>query len=564
MKPIQRIIFCLLLGSFFALASAKTRLTVSITGVPKPIQQNISDYLEQKQLDEKDTTKIMIKEQYFLNIEYIKQAMQPFGYFNPTIQPSLRKEKDHYIAQYVIQPGTAVTYQKITYNAGTNSKWIPSNAIRKGQVFTTEGYQKTKTALVHAATKAGYIYADINDSYVTIDEASHSAIAHIILHPGKRYRFGDILFNSPYVDYNFLVKYAPFAPGDYYNVEQVEAFSNNVEKSQLFKSAQVIPRPDKEATVGDRVHIDMNAHMKPKNEYQVGIGFDTDQYLQATFSAKNNYVTREGATSKMTIKAGASEIDAKVNYNTPGEDPINNSEIYALRVNTNDDKEVGHSNYIQTSITNRVYHHPFIIEKSLNLHYEKSEPSDGDNYYSTLIYPELGLFSDTTHRGKLRYNWSANILAAARGLASTVNIIQGTWKSKVAYSVTDWLELTSKLQLGAIITNDFDAVPLSFQFAAGGANSIRAYGYNSIGPGKILRVASTELQFRLYKSLHWGVFADVGTVSNAIDTGKYYIGVGPALQWKSPVGNANVSLAFPINDADNKSWRLQFSFSPHL
>lgn len=561
---IRRIFFSLLLVGFSVLAFAQSQLKVRITGVSEPIQQNILAFLEQKQPDIKNQTDITIKEQYFLNIEYIKEAMQPFGYFNPTVKPSLRKEKDGYQAKYTIKSGMPVTYHKVTYNGGVNRKWIPRNAIRKGQVFNAERYQKTKTALVLAATKAGYIYADIKDSYVTIDAANHRAIAHIILHPGKRYHFGNILFSSPYVDYDFLLRYAPFSPGDYYNFEKIEQFSKNLERSQIFKSAKVSPKPDQESAVGNQVHIDVNARMKPKNEYQVGLGFDTDQYLQSTFSVINNYVTQEGATSKIIVKAGTSEIDAKVNYITPGQDPVNSSEIYTLRVNTNDDKEVGYSNYIQTSITERTYQKPLTVEKSLNLHYEKSEPTNGDNYYSTLVYPELTLFSDTIHIKKLRYNWNAGILATAKGLASTVNMLRGTWTSKIAYPIIDALELTSTLQLGVITADDFDAVPLSFQFAAGGANSIRAYAYNAIGPGKILRIISTELHYRFYERLYWGIFADVGTVSNAFDTGKYYTGIGPSLQWQSPVGNANVSLAFPINDADNKSWRLQFSFSPHL
>jgi translocation and assembly module TamA len=564
MKSIIRALFSLFIMLLCATICAKPQLTVSITGIPKPVYENISSYLKQKQPDTKNITDIMIKEQYFLNIEYIKEAMQPFGYFNPTIQSSLRQEKGRYIARYIIKPGTPVTYQKITYNAGTNPKWIPKDAIRKGQIFTSEGYQKTKTDLVHAATKAGYIYADIGDSYVTIDEANYSATAHMILHPGKRYRFGDIGFSSPYIDYDFLVKYAPFAPGDYYSLAQVEQFSKNLKRSGLFKSAVVIPKPDKETAPGDRVRINVNQRLKPKNEYQVGVGYDTDQYFQGTFSVINNYVTTEGANSNMTVKLGASELDAKINYSTPGEDPINSSEIYSFRINTNDDKEIGYSNYIQTSVTKRVYHQPFSIEKSLNLHYEKSEPNDADSYYSTLVYPEVGFFSDTMHRGKLRYSWNSSVLAAAKGLASTVNIIRGTWNSTAAYPLTDWMELSAKLQLGVIMTDDFDAVPLSFQFAAGGANSIRAYSYNSIGPGKILRVINTELMFHLYKELYLGGFADVGTVSNAIDAGKYYIGVGPTLQWKSVVGNANLSIAFPVDDPDNKSWRLQFSFTPHL
>ena len=77
-----------------------------------------------------------------------------------------------------------------------------------------------------------------------------------------------------------------------------------------------------------------------------------------------------------------------------------------------------------------------------------------------------------------------------------------------------------RLKVGAIYAGaSRDQVPLSRRFYAGGANSIRGYAYNSLGPmgangalvgGDGLLEASTELRFPLKGGLRGVAFVDVG------------------------------------------------------
>lgn len=57
-------------------------------------------------------------------------------------------------------------------------------------------------------------------------------------------------------------------------------------------------------------------------------------------------------------------------------------------------------------------------------------------------------------------------------------------------------------------------LPLSLQLFAGGVSSVRGYGYNSIGPGRNLVVASSEVQQRIIGAFYLAGLVDAGVVAN--------------------------------------------------
>ena len=106
-------------------------------------------------------------------------------------------------------------------------------------------------------------------------------------------------------------------------------------------------------------------------------------------------------------------------------------------------------------------------------------------------------------------------------------------------------------------------------FQAGGANSIRGFANDSVGPADYLFgregvvVVNQELRYRHASGLGGVVFYDAGnTFATLADVSlKMRHAVGAGLRWSSPVGLLRVDVGFPLARRQGESaYKVFFSF----
>ena len=105
-------------------------------------------------------------------------------------------------------------------------------------------------------------------------------------------------------------------------------------------------------------------------------------------------------------------------------------------------------------------------------------------------------------------------------------------------------------------TGSAEKIPASLRFRAGGTDSIRGYGFQSIGtrkgasvlPAKYLGTASLEYQYWFKPDWGAAVFWDTGTATDNLDGVKLYHGVGVGARWRSPVGPVQLDVGYGIQD----------------
>ena len=114
----------------------------------------------------------------------------------------------------------------------------------------------------------------------------------------------------------------------------------------------------------------------------------------------------------------------------------------------------------------------------------------------------------------------------------------------------------------------------SLNFFAGGSQSIRGYGYQSIGNeldvqgedgtvrrlvvgGERLLTASAEYQYSFSQSWRGALFVDAG---DAFDEGEFNLNVGAGfgVHYVTQIGAIRLELANPVTD-DNPSWRVHLA-----
>ena len=128
-----------------------------------------------------------------------------------------------------------------------------------------------------------------------------------------------------------------------------------------------------------------------------------------------------------------------------------------------------------------------------------------------------------------------------------------------------------RVQAGGIATTDFESIPPSLRFFAGGDQSVRGYDYQSLSPknnqgdrigGRYLVAGSAEYQYSIAEKWRLATFVDQGNSFNSLEFPSLKTGVGIGVRWVSPVGPLRLDLARALDD--DGGFRLHFSMGPEL
>jgi translocation and assembly module TamA len=125
----------------------------------------------------------------------------------------------------------------------------------------------------------------------------------------------------------------------------------------------------------------------------------------------------------------------------------------------------------------------------------------------------------------------------------------------------------ARVEAGQVFVHSRIAVPDTILFRAGGDNSVRGYGYRTLGPringvvvgGRVETTASVELEHPLtdrLPSLFGALFVDAGNAADRWNDLRPVVGVGTGLHYRSPVGPLRLDVAYGV---DEQRWRLHLS-----
>jgi len=233
-----------------------------------------------------------------------------------------------------------------------------------------------------------------------------------------------------------------------------------------------------------------------------------------------------------------------------------------------------------------------IIETRLSLAFQR-EQRDVDQTISPAAAPVNNAARDAL---ALNYSWTwrnvdnvldprsgqvinAQIGGGAKALLSDQNFVRGIFKIQQYWTVFKRDLFTVRFEGGITAAESRVGVPEEFLFRAGGAQSIRGYGYQSVGVsegnatvgGRYLVAGTAEYVHWLStpatgpsnaQSLpKWGVavFYDVGRANDSPkELFPLLSGVGIGARWRSPAGPLALDLAYSVRD---KKVRPVFSIS---
>lgn len=541
---------------------AADQLAVNILGLSEPLERNVRAMLTMAR-QPAGADKAALDLAAARAPGEIRTALQPFGYYRPKISASLTRRNGDWVAEYRVDPGPPIHLSAVDVSLIGEALAEPDMRIladrfplKAGDVLDHALYEQGRDALQSQATELGFFDARFTAREVRVDLRRYEARISLHLDSGRRYRFGDLTFSDTPLEPGLLERFARFKPDEPYRASAVLAMQKSLLNSGYFSQADIVPRPD-QARDG-RMPLDVGLDMVPRNRIDLGGGYGTDTGPRVSLGYRNRYLNDWGHTFQASAKLSLiwNQIDAI--YAIPLTDPERDQLAFTSKLGL-ENTVAGRAKVIRGGVRHGTTR--WDLREVLALDYLRETFNIGyGNQTTDLLIPSANytwLSSDDAIFPRQGMRIDGNVAGSLEGAGSQLSFARFRLYSKGVYSLNDENRLIARGQLGAMLTNDFNRMPITERFYAGGAPTVRGYRLFEISPvnalgnrtgGRNLAVASLEYDRALFGD--WGIaaFSDVGYVSNDL-TGPVKTGVGLGARWRSPVGPVRLDVGVPLAKA---------------
>ena len=575
----QRMLLVLLACLYSTTLFAQVSVTVNISGIDATLENNVRLFLSIEQQKEHP----LISEGRLQRLhkkapQEIANALQPFGYYQAVIKSELAQPTPgQWLATYIIDSGPTLPIGEFNLKISDEMREDPEfqalinkPPLRKGAAFNHLEYEDFKASLAKLAAERGYFKACFVEHRVEIDLAANEARIHLHYDGGPRYHFGEVQLKQDALEPKLLRHYIPFEKGSPYTLYQLLGLQQALNDSDYFRTVEVSPaQPQDNST---EIPISVTLTPRKPNRYSFGLGYGTDTGARAKFGWEKPLLNRHGHRVNTEAKVSQIGYSLGAHYRVPVLNPRTDQIIYSAGVvNEKTDSSDSTVRTIGASLNRG----RGAWREALSLNYQKEEyviANEKDD--SSLLMP--GVNWSRTWGSDFIYTldglrFDIGLRGANKELLSDTSFFQLTGGIKTITSLGRHNRVIARGRLGSTITDEFQQLPSSVRFFAGGAQSVRGYAYQSLGPkddkgeivgGKNLMIGSIELEHKFDNK--WGIalFYDAG---NAIDdiADKLERGAGFGLRWQSPVGPVRIDMASAVSK-EGQPWRLHINIGPDL
>jgi translocation and assembly module TamA len=586
MRRISRLtLLPLLLAPWLAHAGVQ----LSVDGVDDPLKLAVTSGVDISQYANRDVSEAQVKRLYKQALDQAKSALEPYGYYEATVQGQLEPVGTDWRVTLHVTPGPPVTVTSVNLKLDETATAIP--AIRrakrnienlKGQTLNHGEYDSTRDALSGALTANGFLDARLVTHRVEVNRAERTAAIQLAWEAGPRYRFGDVHFEGSQFKPGFLQRYVPFKSGDYFAQDKLLQLQQALNGADYFSVVNVLPDVDDKNNGVVAVKVELVP--AKRTIYTGGPFIGTDTGVGVRVGSERRWVNRSGHKWKNELVLAQNLKTLSTLYSVPLPGPNQRSFNYGATYRDSD-TDTSHSKTLELVANETRQWHGWVrtiglhaLDGTFTVGQKNGEPDNApgiEHGRSDLFYPEVSLSRKSGDNPIfVRSGWSLTFAARSTvgGLLSDASFSQVTADAKWITSFWGRNRLILRGTAGATWTNDFSDLPPQLRFFAGGDRSVRGYSYQSIGPknsygrvvgGKNLLVGSTEVEHYFTKNWGMAAFVDAG---NAFDNTDYRpkIGAGLGVRWLSPVGMIRVDLGTPVNNPDEHGVELHVVIGPDL
>jgi translocation and assembly module TamA len=560
---------------------------VELEGLNDEQSEAVRASLELDGYEKRDISPAELRAAYSEADEQIRQALEPFGYYDTEVDKSLSGDPNEgWKAKFVVKPGEPAIVRRADVEVrgeGKEQRRV-AEAVRNfepkaGARLDHAAYEASKAVIETSLRGSGYLDARPVQKRVIVRPEERAAEVDLHYESGQRYKFGAVRFSgdAPFPE-SFLDDFVPWRKDAYFNSEQMLNLQQRLVDADYFELVSVQPALDEKKD--GTVPIDVLLRRDERTVYTGEVYYSTDFGGGVRVGAERRWLNRKGHKADIQAEYSQRLQEAAFHYQIPR--PSREDRSYDFGVAYRDETtDISRSQNFQfaASRSEKRWHG---FTRTLGLKYlvgdfEIGQDEEELEFGSSKLLWAEGSLSRRRVNDRLAprkgYQFDFGLRLASEALVSDTDIAQtwvrGTWL--LPQGERNRFRLRG--ELGAMTVGDFHALPPDLRFFAGGDRSVRGFDYHEIGEvnangliigGEYLAVVSGEYEY--YFNEDWGaaVFVDAG---DAFSEGfSLNVGAGVGLRWKSPLGPIRLDVGFPVQSdlPTEQGWRLHVLLGPDI
>ncbi|MGD8619096.1 MAG: autotransporter assembly complex family protein [Gammaproteobacteria bacterium] len=572
---------------------AAARVEIGISGLDKELRENVLAHLGIARLVQQPgflpltqgeadhpalaVTETNVRRLHRQATREIRDALQPFGYYEPVIDAQLSHDGDTWRAEYHIDAGPPTRIEQLDIQIsgpGQADERILSarqaSQLQQGKRLLHSEYETTKEKLLQAALASGYLDARYQRAELQVYKARHQAQIHLLLDTGPRYFFGPISIEQDILDPDFVQQIVHIKQGEPFSTNALLELQLSLSDSGYFNRVEV--EPQRAAAADFQVPVVITTKPAKPRRYAVGLGYGTDTGPRLSLATEFRRINRRGHRILADIQLSDILQSIGAQYQIPIGNLVSDRLVFSSRAEFETIADGGSSDRYTLGVSrNEGWRN---LHRRLYFNYQHEDFSLGeDDGRVNFFIPGITLSqlkADDILFPRRGYSWTTD-LRGSPGLISDTSFARLDLAGKLVYPLSEHGRLLLRSRLGAISVQDFSRLPATERFFAGGDQSVRGYEYQTLAPvdasgdvvgGQYLAVGSIELDYLFIGNFGAAVFVDSGNAADDfLPSPKTGAGIG--FRWRSPVGMLRIDIAHPFDDG-NDDYRLHISIGPSL
>ncbi len=436
--------------------------------------------------------------------------------------------------------------------------------LQTGEPFRQSAWSSAKTAALGELRADGYPKASWQSTHAKIDATAATAALSLTVDGGPLYHLGPIRIEGVHrYDEEAVRRLATFYPGEVYSEKLLLDYQERLVKAGLFEGASV--ELDVDAGSPDAAPVSVKVKELPQQQATFGVGYSAntgprlslDHYDRKVFGWP--WIAHSTLIWGPSLKSLGTELTSY---------PLEGLKRNLLSANVEQLDSADETRYAATARLGR-----------------SQDTGDYERvYFGELTHTrvENAQLATTSDAAAVHYHWlrravdnpllptTGTMLALqggvgyGTGVESRSDVVDEfhargpfvrTYARLNAYRPFGAWQLNTRLEAGDVFVRSRISVPDTLLFRAGGDNSVRGYGYRTLGPsvngaivgGRVLLTGSVEAEHPLtarLPALLGAVFVDAGDAADRWTELHPVFGYGVGLHYRSPVGLLRLDLAY--------------------
>lgn len=514
-------------------------------------------------------------------ISSTKKALRALGYYHPKIELKIISDvpADSCIKiKLKVDQGVGVMVQKVTIKVSGGLEKTKAFAdfmyqlpLSEGRILEHNKYEETRNGIEQVAERLGYFDGKFITHKLEVNTDTNDAWMTLVYESGPRYQLGRIDIEQTVFDLDLINQFTILRRTQPYDTALLLEQQQILSDSGLFDDIEVIARRDQRDEKTLSVPVTVRLKERKRTAHRFGIGASTDLGPRISYRMDRRWINRRGHTGGFDATLSPNSRKATARYSIPLEDYGQTRFDFQTGYQRELTETTDSSSYKLSASKTRLLDKKWT--RTLALEFLRENFITGDVEDTTdLLMPGIRwnkILVDNALFPRDGWRLRARLRGAVQGVLSDTHLSQLVLGVKFIKPLGAGRVL-SRVKVGATEVGDFDLLPSSLRFYAGGDGSIRGYDYKALGPvdnegtvvgGQFLSLASLEYEHPLNERFGVAVFSDTGSAFDSRSDFELHTGLGMGLRWHSPLGPIRLDIA---RNMDNGGYRLHLSMGPDL